>query len=32
MDTFDFVNRENSEYIDRLYQQYQREWKDAAVP
>src|SRR5580658_2685067 len=25
MDTFDFVNRENSEYVDRMYQQYQRD-------
>jgi len=25
MDTFDFVNRENSEYVDRLYAQYQRD-------
>lgn len=25
MDTFDFVNRANSEYIDRLYAQYQRD-------
>ena len=25
MDTFDFVNRANAEYIDRLYQQYQKD-------
>ena len=25
MDTFDFVNRENAEYIERLYQQYQKD-------
>jgi 2-oxoglutarate dehydrogenase E1 component len=25
MDTFDFVNRANADYIDRLYQQYQRD-------
>src|ERR1700761_4982801 len=25
MDTFDFVNRANADYIDRLYQQYQKD-------
>ncbi len=25
MDNFDFVNRDNAEYIDRLYQQYQKD-------